>query len=254
MSFLLAAITLGFLGSFHCVGMCGPIALALPVHSAPPFKKTMLVLSYNIGRMLTYSIFGLLAGLIGQTVVLAGYQQALSIVLGLLLLLMVFLPSNYKNNSVGSGIFGFFADIKNEFGKLFLKNGHGPLFLIGLLNGLLPCGLVYMGLAGAMSTGNALEGALFMAVFGFGTVPVMLALPLAGGFISVDARNRIRKTVPVIVTLTAVMLILRGLSLGIPYISPSIENPDAIACHTSVGSVGPKTIIKCIGPSSAHKK
>jgi sulfite exporter TauE/SafE len=243
MEFVLAAITLGFLGSFHCIGMCGPIALALPVHTAKPAKKILLILSYNFGRIVTYSLFGAAAGVAGQSLVVGGYQQILSVAMGIIILLMVFFPKK-KSNLFQAHIFSFFNSIKNQLRKLFLKNGHGPLFTIGLLNGFLPCGLVYISMAGAVATGDLVSGALFMAFFGLGTVPVMLSLPLAGEVVSVNARNKIRKTVPIIVGAMAVLLILRGLNLGIPYLSPKINDPSAVSCHLE--SLPPQEhIIKC---------
>ncbi|MDI1355831.1 MAG: sulfite exporter TauE/SafE family protein [bacterium] len=256
MQFLLVAISLGFLGSFHCIGMCGPIALALPLGNSSPIKKTFLIISYNLGRILTYSVFGIFAGIVGKTFALAGYQQALSVSIGVVLLLIVFVPAKYTHgNSFVPKIFSFFNAVKTEFGKLFLKKGHGTLFTIGLLNGLLPCGLVYLGIAGSIATGDILNGALFMAAFGLGTLPVMLALPYAGSFIGLATRNTMRKTIPVVVTLTALLLILRGLNLGIPYVSPNVDKAQmTAACHTTESTDHPKTIVKCIGPNSPHKK
>lgn len=246
MEFLIAAISLGFLGSFHCIGMCGPIALALPINTTNYFHKVLLILSYNFGRIVTYSAFGLLFGLIGMGFAIAGYQQIVSIVIGSLLLLGVIIPSRYFSKyKITSSVFIFFNQIKTALGKLFLKSGHKSLFLIGLLNGLLPCGLVYMAVAGAIATGDITKGVLFMAVFGLGTVPVMLSLPLIGNFISIPVRNQIRKSVPVIVGIMAILLILRGLNLGIPYISPKIDSDTnrIASCHSQ------KTTLDC-----CHKK
>lgn len=255
MALLLAALSLGFLGSFHCIGMCGPIALSLPVHQAGPLKKFLLVLSYNAGRMLTYSLFGGIAGLLGQAFVIAGYQQALSITLGVLLLAGVILPNVKRGQEKSTQYFtGIYLRIKSSLAGLFKRRGAGPLFLIGTLNGLLPCGLVYMGITGAVASGNLLEGALFMAFFGLGTIPVMLSLPLAGSFISVDTRNRIRKTVPLVVGLTAVLLIVRGLNLGIPYLSPAFDKSQQnISCHVQHQPQSNHDI-SCSGQSSQHKK
>lgn len=245
MAFLIAAMVIGFLGSFHCLGMCGPIALALPVRDAGPAKKLLLVLSYNFGRIITYSLFGLLAGTLGSGFVVAGYQQALSVTIGLLILLSVFFTARHKGNYLfNSKLFLFFNTIKTQLGRLFLKQGQGPLLLIGALNGLLPCGLVYLGIAGAAASGSVLNGALFMAVFGLGTVPVMLSLSFIGSSLSIGVRSRIRKTVPVITVVMAMLLILRGLNLGIPYLSPKAEQSTVTAsCHQQLAP--PATIIKC---------
>ena len=109
------------------------------------------------------------------------------------------------------------------------------LLLFGLLNGLLPCGLVYAALAGAAATGGPLGGALFMAAFGLGTIPAMLAVSLAGRLITAPWRARFQRAVPVAMAVLAVLFIVRGLSLGIPYLSPDLS-PEAVAggrscCH-----------------------
>jgi len=257
MLLFITAISLGFLGSFHCVGMCGPIALALPIGNSKGLKRLLLILSYNAGRIFTYSIFGLLMGLIGQGFVVGGYQQLLSIIIGSLLLISVIVrPNSSPNNKLSTHTFRLFNSIKNKLSQLFLKSGHRSLFTIGLLNGLLPCGLVYMGIAGAIATGNSLSGALFMAVFGLGTLPVMLSLPLFGNLISLSFRNQIRKAVPLIVGCMAVLLILRGLNLGIPYISPKIESGTMANCQhgDKMDFSHSKKTILCTGQNSVHKK
>lgn len=227
MDYLVAAISLGFLGSFHCVGMCGPIALALPVHKKPPLLKNTLIIVYNLGRIITYATFGLLAGVVGESFVMAGFQQGFSIAVGVILLASVFLP--FKNSLSG---YSFFLWIKTTFNRLFSKGTQSSLFIVGLLNGFLPCGLVYVGIAGAAATGDILKGALFMAAFGLGTAPMMFALPLIGSSISASSRNTIRKATPVFVTVMALLLVLRGLNLGIPYLSPHVNKDlQTVSCH-----------------------
>lgn len=242
MDFLIAAISLGFLGSFHCIGMCGPIAMALPVHNKPPLLKYALILSYNSGRILTYSAMGLLAGIIGESFILAGLQQTLSITVGLVLLIYVFVP--FKNGFSGSS---FFLWIKSGFARAFSIGSGSSLFLVGLLNGLLPCGLVYVGLAGAVATGDLLRGTLFMAIFGAGTLPMMISLPLASGLITASARQKMLKVIPVMITIMALVLIVRGLNLGIPYLSPKINaTAETMSCHES--GPDPKKVIQCHKP------
>lgn len=224
MQLVAAAISLGLLGSFHCIGMCGPIALALPVHQYSPFKKYTGILLYNLGRVLTYSLLGILFGLLGQSLFLGGFQQIVSISIGVLLLLSVIVTqTNWFNTPRLTFIYGFINKLKLELGNLFSRKGLHFLFLIGLLNGLLPCGLVYLGIAGAVATGNYLKGAEFMLYFGIGTLPVMYLVAFMGQFITVKYRNYIRKAMPLVVTVMAVLLIVRGLNLGIPYLSPQFE-------------------------------
>ncbi len=235
MNIFWTAITLGFVGSFHCVGMCGPIALALPLNQNSIWSKITGVLFYNFGRMFTYAMFGALFGLVGQSFVIAGYQQALSITLGVAILIMVLLPNQWVARfRITSSIYSFIGKIKQQLGSLFKKKSYSSLFFIGTLNGLLPCGLVYLGIAGAIATGSSLQGSMFMALFAFGTFPAMVVLSLLGNSLSINFRNKIRKAVPLFVSMMAVLLILRGMNLGIPYVSPQMSASKAVCdkcCH-----------------------
>ncbi len=224
MSVFLTALALGFLGSFHCVGMCGPIALALPLNRESLLSKITGALIYNSGRIFTYSLFGALFGLLGQSIVIAGYQQALSITLGTVVLLMLLLPNKIVNKfKVFTSAFSYIGSVKQKLKNLFKKNSLTSLFLIGTLNGLLPCGLVYLGIAGAAASGNIIQGSLFMAAFGLGTLPAMLTTALISNSININFRKKINKAVPVFIAAMALLLILRGLNLGIPYVSPEMS-------------------------------
>ncbi len=232
----IAAISLGLLGSFHCLGMCGPIALALPIHHQAPLIKLVSVVLYNLGRAITYAVFGLLFGLLGQGFFVGGFQQLLSVAIGALLLIAVLYSFLFSKGLLSIGtINGFVLRLKAGFGKLFRLKNSASMFLIGLLNGLLPCGLVYVAVAGATATGHFLSGALFMFLFGLGTLPTMLSLSLFGQFMQIKYRNLIRKAVPVFVSAMAILMILRGLNLGIPYLSPRIVEKEnkAMNCHSS---------------------
>lgn len=224
MEFLIAAIVIGFLGGFHCVGMCGPIAMALPVHSKSTGKKIFSILIYNLGRITTYASFGLVFGAIGRSFVLFGLQQALSIILGSLILVFVTFSYFKKMESGILSKFYFFMNvIKQKLSYLFHKTTGRAFFSIGVLNGLLPCGLVYIGLAGATATGDIFKGILFMIFFGLGTLPFMFAVTYCSNLISIKVRNHMRKVVPLVVGLMAVLMILRGMNLGIDYISPELS-------------------------------
>jgi sulfite exporter TauE/SafE len=222
------AITSGFLvgllGSFHCVGMCGPIALALPIHQQSTSKKIFSLLAYNIGRVLTYSLFGLVFGLLGKSIFIGKYQQLFSVLAGILILLILIIPkvSTYINKQ--SIFIKYQQKIQQHLSALFKKEKSiQNLFLIGFLNGFLPCGLVYMAVAGALATGSISNSILFMMAFGFATIPIMFSVSFFGNFISNSWRASIRKIIPLIIGMMAVLLIVRGLNLGIPYLSPKIE-------------------------------
>jgi uncharacterized protein len=229
-----AGFTIGILGSFHCIGMCGPIALSLPVYALPKWQRMFYILLYNAGRMSAYALMGALFGLLGKQFFIGGYQQFLSVGLGILILFFLFFSKYLDGNK--SYISTFTNFIKRSLGNL-LKNEKQfyTYILIGFLNGFLPCGLVYVAIAGAVATGDVLHSALFMAAFGLGTFPVMVTVTVLGNFISMQWRNQMRKAVPIFVGAMAVLLILRGLNLGIPYISPAIENThtgtEAECCH-----------------------
>ena len=229
---LWTAFTLGLLGSFHCIGMCGPIALALPVGGNSLGERVAAAFTYNSGRILTYSLFGVLFGIIGKTFALAGWQQAFSITIGVLIVLSILLPGVLSSGTKISGFaYGFTSRIKRWMKDFFQQRTLSSFFFIGMLNGLLPCGLVYLAMAGASATSGPAEGAAYMAMFGAGTLPVMLSVIVAGNFISVNIRNRIRKAMPYVILLIGVLFILRGLNLGIPYVSPKMSKGDAHSCH-----------------------
>jgi len=251
MPFFIAAISLGFLGSFHCIGMCGPIALTLPVNQYGNFKKYTGLFLYNAGRIITYTFLGLIFGLLGQSFFIGELQQGVSIGIGILLLASVVLPNISTINTPRlSFAFRWINILKNQLGNLFNKKGLHFLFFIGLLNGLLPCGLVYLGIAGAIATGHYLTGAEFMFYFGIGTAPIMFAVSMLGQFISIRFRNSIRKTIPVMVSLMALILIVRGLNLGIPYLSPQFEKiSHKVSCCEKPGSN--KQTINCC-PKKSH--
>lgn len=229
--FLLAAISLGFLGSFHCIGMCGPIALTIPVKRTSPWSVVVGSLVYNMGRVITYACLGLFFGLLGQGFVLAGGQNILSVILGTIILFLLFFP-RFAAKYIRTGfVYRWIEKLKSILRNLFGVHTKRTLLFIGLLNGLLPCGLVYLGVAGAVATGDIFKGALFMAVFGAGTLPAMLAVTVARDYISIGFRQGIRRVMPVLVGVMAILLILRGMNLGIPYISPSIESNGKASCH-----------------------
>ncbi|RUT79397.1 sulfite exporter TauE/SafE family protein [Ancylomarina longa] len=217
----LSALTLGLLGSFHCVGMCGPIAIAIPLKTNSWLARISGGVLYNVGRAITYAIMGAFFGLLGRGMVMSGFQQWVSVIMGAIMILSVITPSIYKNRFNSSkGVFSYVGKVKVSLGKLFTQRSYTSLFLIGLLNGLLPCGLVYFAIAGAIATGSSVSGSLFMFVFGLGTIPMLLAVSLVGNMITLELRKKITRLIPYAIVFIGILFILRGLSLGIPYLSP----------------------------------
>jgi uncharacterized protein len=216
--FSIAFIT-GLAGSFHCVGMCGPIALALPVGKLSFFQATIGRLLYNFGRILTYSVLGAAFGYFGKTLFVAGFQQQLSILIGILMMCFI-LPNRLISWSPFQKMTHF---LMSTFKKVFSIKSPLGFILLGLLNGLLPCGFVYMALAGASATTTPTEGAIFMAFFGFGTAPMMFSIGFLPKFLTLNHRQKINKFLPVYTLILAFFFIIRGMNLGIPYVSPKFE-------------------------------
>ena len=225
---IFAGLIIGFVGSFHCIGMCGPIALALPVPTSDNFRFYTGRIIYNFGRILSYALMGILIGFISEKLVISGFQQMLSISLGILILIIVLIPRRIRNKIFASDIIqGLINPLKVSIGTLFMQKSYFSFFSIGFLNGFLPCGFVYAGLAGAISTGSAFNGMLFMIFFGFGTFPAMFTISIFSKFIKLGLRQKLNKLVPVFAIFLAVLFIMRGMNLGIPYVSPKIGNKPA---------------------------
>lgn len=219
---LFSAFILGLLGSFHCVGMCGPIAFMLPVDRNNNLKKGLQIGIYHFGRLLAYSIIGLVFGLIGKSLHLFGFQQQLSIVIGILMILVVLIPQKTFNKyNFSKPIYRLISRVKSALGNAMKKKSMDTFLTIGFLNGFLPCGLVYMAVFAAIAGGNALSGSLYMLFFGLGTIPLMTTAIYFSQFLKGAARQKIQKAIPVFVILIGVLFIIRGLGLGIPYLSPT---------------------------------
>lgn len=225
---LWTAFLLGFIGSAHCAGMCGPLALALPSTGSTRGRFFTGRLAYNLGRIITYGALGLVFGLFGKSFLLAGLQRTLSIALGMALLAGLLMS---RRLALWRPVTGLVDRLKTAMSGLLRQRSFAALTLLGLLNGLLPCGLAYVACAGAAATSGALSGVLFMTAFGAGTLPMMLALSLSGRLVPFSLRLKLLKAVPVSVCLLAALLILRGLSLGIPYVSPDISSDHPACCH-----------------------
>ena len=221
------AFILGLLGSLHCAAMCGPLMLALPVPPGGPARFLAGRLVYQFGRIVTYCLLGIVAGLVGKSFFVAGFQRWLSIALGLGVL-AGFLIS--KRIALSAPVVRLVGSLKIAMSVQLRQRSFRSLVLLGMLNGLLPCGLVYVALAGAAAATTAWEGIGSMAAFGLGTSPMLVAISLSGKMLPLGLRNKLHRAIPVGVCLLAGLLILRGLSLGIPYLSPDLTSGGAQAC------------------------
>lgn len=226
-AFIAIAFGLGVMGSFHCLGMCGPIALSLPLANRNFSSVVAGSLLYNLGRAFTYAFLGMIVGLLGESVtfIFSDYQQKVSVFIGILLLLSVLVPALFNPlKKINPQFYSLSHFLKNKLSIFLYRKSNTALFMIGILNGLLPCGMVYTALTLAFSTVNTSMAAAFMFVFGLGTLPSMLFVNITSGWLNQQWKSKINKLIPYVTVLMAVIFILRGLNLGIPYLSPAISS------------------------------
>ena len=232
---IVAGLGIGLLGSIHCIGMCGPIALSLPIYGKSSIEKLLLIVLYNLGRASAYALLGAIFGFIGNQFFLFGYQRIFSVSIGVLLLLILFFgPLLQSRISLFDRLYQW-LQVRLSVLLQSSKNTFS-YFFIGFANGFLPCGLVYLAIGSALSTGSPMAGAALLFLFGLGTFPLMLTLMLFGRAIPLSLRNKLRKLVPVFIFLTASLIIVRGLNLGIPYLSPQVNEQaqgsfQQVKCH-----------------------
>lgn len=218
---LYSALLLGLLSSLHCIGMCGPIAMMLPLERNNPAVRVIQLLTYHGGRITAYGVLGTLFGLMGQGFSLAVNQQLLSIIAGILMITIIMIPEKvFARYNFSKPIYRFITNIKTILGSQLRKKGTKAFFLTGLFNGFLPCGLVYAALFGAIATQSVLHGTFYMMLYGLGTVPLMSAVVYTVGFIKASFRNTLYKIVPFAVVAIGMLFIVRGLGLGIANLSP----------------------------------
>ena len=227
------AFTIGLVGSLHCIGMCGPIALALPYQGRLRWQAAGNVLLYNLGRVVTYSLLGGVIGLFGKGLFLAGFQRQASIGLGVALLLIAVFSINVESQLLRLPVMRRLNTwVQTKLRRLLGAGGAGALFGIGLLNGLLPCGLVYVAIVGAVTTGGVPHAMAYMGLFGLGTIPLMMGTALAGQFIKLSWRQRLRKLLPVFLIGFALLFIFRGLNFDVPIDLRFWQEMDEIPmCH-----------------------
>lgn len=223
---LWTAFLLGFVGSAHCAGMCGPLALALPHWGRGQGAFVAGRVLYNSGRIVTYALMGAVFGMFGQGVALAGLQRWVSLALGAAILIGLIVSPRFANAIPMARVVSW---LKSSLGNQLQRRGVFAMFGIGLLNGLLPCGLVYVACAGATATGGMLSGIEYMVAFGLGTLPMMLAISLVGTKLQFALRFRVQRLIPVSLAIVGLLLLLRGMALGIPYVSPKLPAQPAKA-------------------------
>jgi uncharacterized protein len=216
------ALLTGFVGSLHCVGMCGPIALALPVGGKTPSQRFLSRILYSLGRITTYSFIGLMMGFVGNKLFFSGLQQEISITIGISLLLMLILS---HKTLISKPLRFFNEEIKSLFSHFLHQKSLISMFILGLINGLLPCGFLYLAATGSVITGSPFGGMVYMALFGLGTAPALLAVGILAKFMNLRLRKIFTQITPIYTFVLAILLIIRGLNIGIPFVSPSFEKP-----------------------------
>jgi sulfite exporter TauE/SafE len=189
---------------------------------------------YQLGRTTTYSILGLILGLAGQRIYVAGYQQLFSMSIGTLIIIGALLEILASTTIRIPLLHQFYSIVTRAIGNN-LRNlkSLGGYYAMGMGNGLLPCGLVFIALTTTLSFSEAQSAVFFMLAFGLGTMPSMLMTGLAGQLIKPQIKLAFQKIIPFIFLLMGILLVLRGLDLGIPFISPKLPvNPgDPALCH-----------------------
>lgn len=223
MDWILAGLAFGFFGSVHCVGMCGPLALSLPGSQRDRGRYVLERLLYNLGRAVTYALLGALVGTLGMLTSLTGVQQWVSIGIGAVMLLAATVPwVSRQVQALEQAPAPFLGRVMQPIGTLYKRGGMGALFVVGLLNGLLPCGFVYAALATAITSGTVTASMTFMAAFGLGTIPAMFGVSVADRLAPASWRRRLYRLIPVGLALVGLLLIVRGLALG-SMLSPNLQ-------------------------------
>lgn len=210
---LWTGFTLGLLGSFHCIGMCGPIALAIPGQNSSIGASFLRGTLYNSGRIITYAIIGSVFGILGMGATISGYQHILSITLGVLIIIFALFPHIKLPGKVNEIYSKFTQKLTGHISDLYKKKSSFSAFFIGLLNGFLPCGFVVTALAAALITPSVFHSAVYMALFGLGTLPVMLMLNMAPQFITPRLRSKLRPFSMYFAIIIGLILIWRGYSM-----------------------------------------
>lgn len=227
-----SAIWLGFVmglaSNLHCLGMCGPIALATPVNRSSWWTILVDLIKYHSGRIAIYTVMGIFAGLIGASIRFLNWLQWISIASGVLIILFAW-GKFFAKIPLGAKIQAWFFPKLQRVRKYALES-KSPfrLILLGMVNGLLPCGVVYIALGNAVIADSYFGSAMAMLAFGVGTLPILLAIGFLGGKIGNIFKERWKNLVPVLLTIVGSVIILRGMNLGIPYISPKINQVEVV--------------------------
>lgn len=220
---IVTGFILGIGSSLHCMGMCGPIAMALPLDRRSNSTILFGALQYNLGRVVTYAILGIIAGSLGLTINTFGFLQWISIIAGALLILFAWRHIFQRIPAFHAPSLFVTSKLNQLLGKVIRSKNPSKLLFLGGLNGLLPCGMVYAALLNSILAGSPYSSALAMIAFGLGTLPAMIFVSFAAGKITGEHRRKFNSILPYLLTIVGTIIILRGMNLDIPYISPKVE-------------------------------
>ena len=228
---IFAGLLIGLVGSLHCVGMCGPLVLALPISRTDRLGLIANSVVYNTGRAFTYAGMGLLMGSMGWCIELGGLQKGFSILIGIVLLysVLVHYKPRFRFLSATSLLARKF-NVLPYLKKAIRIDSNVSAIKLGFLNGLLPCGLVYVALATSITLGRPLSSAAYMFMFGLGTIPLMVVV-MAGGHMYKNLGRKFRKWLPLFTAIIGAYLIYRGLAMML------IDNPQDL--------IDGKLVLKC---------
>lgn len=223
------AFVMGLTGSLHCAGMCGPIMWIMPFRALNGARKITAILMYHLSRVSMYALLAFVLHSV-KWLFAPGIQQGISIGMGILLLLgglAAFMPGRWTVKMPWTGW------VTRQLSKVSGNPSLGALMAAGALNGLLPCGLVYMALSASVSIASQGEAMLMMFAFGLGTIPMLVGITLLGQRLSLATLTK--RAAPVLVFFFGCLFILRGMNLGIPYLSPKVvvteQGPQSSCCH-----------------------
>ncbi|HNS42824.1 MAG TPA: sulfite exporter TauE/SafE family protein [Taishania sp.] len=236
----ISALILGLGASLHCLGMCGPLVMAVPISSKTWQGKAVGITQYHLGKTFTYALLGLVVGVIGISLQTLKWMQILSIITGVLIILFAWkkfikLPASNKIQQFLTRFSG------KSLNKLFKSTIPFKPFFFGMINGLLPCGLIYIALLNSLLAGDPFSSMVAMAFFGVGTIPILTLAKFA----SLKFNWQASKITPVLVTVVGLLIIVRGMNLGIPYISPKI--------NTSIIASSDKDVKQTVSMDCCHK-
>lgn len=242
-----SGLILGLGASLHCLGMCGPLVMAVPMKSNSAYDRAWGITQYHIGKTTTYALLGLIVGVVGISLKTFQWMQILSVVSGVLIVLFAW--GKFIKIPFGKTIVQRFTQFSGRaLNKIFKSNiPFKPLFF-GSINGLLPCGLVYIALINSILAGSPFQSMLAMVFFGLGTVPILTFARI----ISQRFKWKTNRWTPVLITLVGVMIILRGLNLDIPYISPKLSTQ--IVSDESEKTEKKEVVMSCCSSKTSCEK